>query len=129
MTSLARYLTSSVISRISGERSRPRGHSRGATCPEVVGVADVVLHPAVVPVEPERVGEVDVGAELVQDVGSPVPAAGGLEDDLGVLAGRCDHLGEGDRVVVDADRLEALAVLVGSDDQRPALVQIDGDVL
>jgi hypothetical protein len=32
---------------------------------EVLGVAFVVLHPAVAPVVPERVGQVDVGAEVL----------------------------------------------------------------
>ena len=49
---------------------------------EVACIVLVVLDPAVAPVVPERMGEMDVGAELFEDVGGPIPAIGGLEDDL-----------------------------------------------
>jgi len=82
-----------------------------------VGILHVVLHPAVVPVETERVGEMNVCSDLSQDIAGPVPTTGGLEDDLGMLAGGRHRPGQGDRIVLDPVRLQALAVLVCSDDQ------------
>jgi hypothetical protein len=55
---------------------------------EVLGVADIILHASVPPVIAERMGEVHVGAELLEDIGRPVPAIGGLEDHLGLGPGR-----------------------------------------
>ena len=95
----------------------------------VVGVTHVVLYAAGVPVQAERMGQMDVGPQLGQHVGRPVPATGRLEDDLGVLAGCRDDPGQVDRVVVDADGLEPLALLVSPHDQRTTLVQIDCHIL
>lgn len=78
-----------------------------------VGITDVVLDASGVPVQAERVGQVDVRSQLGEDVARPVPATRRLQDDLGVLAGGSDHVGEVDRVVVDAHRLEPFAEFVG----------------
>ena len=76
-TSLARWRTISRSSRTAGgaiqaSARRPSRKQVG----EVLGVAGVVLHPPVAPVVAERVGEVDIAAELLEQVGRPVPAVG-----------------------------------------------------
>src|SRR6202034_4211428 len=53
----------------------PEGQHGG----QVLGVAFVVLHASVPPVVTQCVGEVDVGAELLEQIGGPVPAIGGLD--------------------------------------------------
>ena len=96
---------------------------------QVGGVVLVVLHPPVAPVVPQRVGQVDRGAALLEDVSRPVPAIGGLEDHLRVLSGLGQLDGQGLGVVVDADRLEGLARLSSPDDDAASSVQIDADIL
>ena len=54
---------------------------------EVLGITLVVLHSAVAPVVAEWVGEVEVRAELFEEVREPVPPVARLEDDLWVLTG------------------------------------------
>lgn len=96
---------------------------------EVGGVDLVVLHPSVPPVEPEGMGQVDGGPEVLEDVDGPVPAVGRLEDHLGVLAGLGHLGGQGDGVVVDVHGGEVLAGLVGAHDHAPVPVQVDAEVL
>jgi hypothetical protein len=94
-----------------------------------VGVAHVVLHPPVVPVQSERVRQVHLRPHLGENVCRPVPATGCLENDLGIFAGSGHCGSEVDGVVVDADPFDPLALLVGSHDERTTLVQIDCHLL
>jgi hypothetical protein len=72
---------------------------------------------------------VDLAAELVEQIGRPVPAVARLEDDLGVLAGGHDCLFESEQVgVVDLGHLEGLAFAAAPDDDAPAPVQVDTDI-
>ncbi len=51
-------------------------------------VSLVVLDAAIgEPLHPQGMGEVDSGPAVGEDVGGPVSAVGGLEDDLGVRTG------------------------------------------
>ena len=130
-TSLALYLTSST--ELSDLRRGDPGLGEAAESEqigEVLGVPGVVLHTAVAPAVAERVGEVDLAAQLLEQVGRPVPAVARLKDDLGVLAGGHDCLFERQKVVVvDLGHLEGLALGAAPDDDAPAPVQVDTDIL
>ena len=64
--------------------------------------SSLITGPASSPVVPERMGEVDVGAEVLEQIGGPVPAIGGLEDHLGIWSGFCHGLGELEGLARDA---------------------------
>jgi hypothetical protein len=95
---------------------------------EVLRVALVVLHPPVAPVVAERVGEVQVGAHLLQEIGEPIPSITSFENDLGMLAGLRELLREGLPAVVQMDRLEDRACCVFVDNHRSAPMEVDADV-
>lgn len=78
---------------------------------QVGGVTLVVLHPPVAPVVAERMGQVDPGAALGEEVGSPVPPKCRFQNHVGFFAGGGHRLGHGDRVVVDVDLGQQLAVV------------------
>jgi len=82
----------------------------------------VVLDPAVAPVVPERVGQVDVGAALLEDVGRPVPAIGGFEDHLAFGPGGCDGLSELEGLAQDLLDAEGLGHPM---DRRAATMHVD----
>jgi hypothetical protein len=96
---------------------------------ELGGVALVVLHPPGVPVQTQWMDEVDLGPEFLEQVGRPVPAIGGLQGHLGLLAGPADGLPELPRFARDVGRLEDLAILVHAHHHRAAAVQVDSHVL
>ena len=96
---------------------------------QVGGVALVVLHPPVAPVVAERMGQVHGAPALLDHVGRPVPAVGGFEDHLGVLAGLGQLGRQGNRIVVDPDRVERLSCPVAPHDHAAAPVQVDADIL
>jgi hypothetical protein len=91
---------------------------------EVLGITLVVLHSAVAPVVAEWVGEVEVRAELFEEVREPVPPVARLEDDLWVLTGFRELSRERFPVVVEMDRLEDGARRVLVDDYRTAPVEV-----
>ena len=96
---------------------------------QVPGVALVVLHPPMAPVVAVRVGEMDLVAHLFEEIGGPVPAIGGLDDDVAAHRGGADLLGEMARFVVDPDRVDLLPGLVHAVDDRPSAVQVDAHIL
>ena len=96
---------------------------------KVLGVALIVLHPPVAPVVAERMGQVDMGAEVFQDVGRPVPAVGGFEDHFGLGSGGRHGLGELEGLAQDLLDAEDLAVFGHPVDGGAATVQVDSDVL
>ena len=69
---------------------------------------------------PERMGEVHVGAEVLENIGRPVPAIGGFEDHLGLGPGRGHGLGEFEGLTDEAFGAEHLAVFSHSNDGRAA---------
>jgi len=77
----------------------------------------------------ERVGEVHVGAELLEKIGRPVPAIGGLEDHFGLGPGSGHGLGELEGLADEAFGAEHLAVFCHPDDGGAASMQVDSDVL
>ena len=83
---------------------------------QVLGVAHVVLDASVPPVVAERMGQVDVGAEVLEDIGRPVPAIGGFEDHLGLGPGSGHGLGELEGLADEALGAEHLAVFCHPDD-------------
>ena len=94
----------------------PEGQHGG----QVLGVAHVVLDASVPPVVPERMGEVHVGAEVLENIGRPVPAIGGFEDHLGLGPGSGHGLGEFEGLTDEAFGAEHLAVFSHSNDGRAA---------
>jgi hypothetical protein len=103
----------------------PQGQHGG----QVLGVAHVVLDASVPPVVAERMGQVHMGAELVEQIGGPVPAIGGFEDHLGLGPGGGHGLGEFEGLAHDALCAEHLAVVCHPDDGCAASMQVDSDVL
>ena len=93
------------------------------------GVAFIVLDPPGVPVQPEGMDQVHVGALGLEQVSGPVPAVGRLQDDFGVGAGLGQLQGHRHGVVVDPHALEHLAVAGHADHDRAAAVQVDADIL
>jgi hypothetical protein len=75
---------------------------------QVGGVTLVVLHSAVAPVVAERMGKVNLGSALFEYVCCLVPPIARFKDHFGVLAGLGDLGGQGQRVVVDPDRVVGL---------------------
>lgn len=74
-------------------------------------------------------GQVDPPPALGKHVGRPRPAVRSLQDHLRVRA-RLGHLqAQGHRVVLDPDQTELLALSSHPDDDAPAGVQVDSDVL
>ena len=96
---------------------------------QVLGLAHVVLHASVPPVVAERMGEVPVGAEVLEKISGPVPAVGGLEHDFGLGPGRGHGLGELEGLADEAFGAEHLAVFCHPNDGRAATMQVDSDVL
>jgi hypothetical protein len=97
---------------------------------EVLGVPQVVVHPPVTPVVAERVSEVHVCTELPEIIGEPVPAVGGLEDDVGMFPRFEKRLFEGEKIsVVDPFGRERVAGVIASHEHRATPVQIDSDIL
>ena len=66
---------------------------------------------------------------LLDHVSRPVPAIGRFQYHLGMLTGLGQLGRQGDRVVVDADRVERLACLVAPHDHAASPVQVDADIL
>ena len=96
---------------------------------QVRGIALIVLHPPVAPVVAQRMGQVHIGPALFEHVSGPVPPIGRFEYHLGVLTGLGQLGRQGDRVVVDADRVERLTCLVAAHDHAASPVQVDADIL
>jgi hypothetical protein len=97
---------------------------------QIRGVADIVLHPPVgEPLDSERVREVDVRAGGLQRVDRPVPAIRGFQHHFWVRAGLGQLQPQRDRVIVDANPAQLLALLGRPHDHTAAAVQIDTDVL
>jgi hypothetical protein len=92
-------------------------------------VAVVVLHPTVVPVQRSGMHQMHLRALRLEDVDRPVPAVGGLDRHLGVRSRLLDRHRQRHRIVVDAAHAELLTTPVLTDDQRPAAMQINRDVL
>ena len=82
-------------------RRDPRlGHpSQAEQVDEIGGVAFVVLHAALAPVQRRRCRQVQIAAQLVEEIRGPVPAIGRLENHLRLLAGIGDRRREIDRIV------------------------------
>src|ERR1035441_1450075 len=75
-------------------------------------------------------GQVDLAAELLEQIGRPVPPVTSFKNYLGVLAGGGHRLLEREQVVVvDMADFESLAFGAAPDDHAPASVQVDADVL
>ena len=130
-TSLARCRTSSRSSRVAGGAIHASGsrpiRSRSARSR---GVPLVVLHPPVLErLDPQRMRQMHLGAQLLQRVDRPVPAVGGLEHHLRGLAGPGHHRGQPLDVVADPDALQRVTVGGHPDDHRPSPVQIDSHEL
>ncbi len=68
---------------------------------QVPGVTLVVFHPTVSPVVAVRIGQMDLVAHFFEEVCSPVPAVGRLDDDVAAHWGGTHRLGEMARFVVD----------------------------
>jgi hypothetical protein len=97
---------------------------------QVVGVAEVVLHPAVLErLHPQRMRQMDLRTRAAQRVHRPVPPVGGLQHHLGRLAGPAHHRVQHVHVAGDAGRLENLTGLGLPHDHAAAAVQIDADEL
>jgi hypothetical protein len=79
-------------------------------------VTHVVLDPPGVPVQPQRVHQMHMGAVRLQQVRRPVPAIGRLERHLGISSGLRDRDGELNRVVHHLIDTEHLTVLVHTHD-------------
>jgi hypothetical protein len=83
-----------------------RGEERANTWTEsqeigqVLGVTGVILHSAVAPVVAERMSQVNLAAELFEQVGRPVPPITRFNNYLGVLAGAGHRPFEGEQVTV-----------------------------
>ncbi len=54
---------------------------------QIIGVAFVVLHPALAPVVAQRVRQMHVRAHLVQQIDCPIPAERGLDHHLRLRTG------------------------------------------
>jgi hypothetical protein len=94
------------------------------------GVALVVFHPPIGPaLHPQRMRQMNRRAAGLQHIGRPIPAVGGLQHHLRVRPGLGHLARQRDRVVVDADLLEHLAVFILPDDHRPSTVQVDAYIL
>ena len=85
----------------------------------------VVCDVSVPPVVSERVSEVHVGAEVLEQVGGPVPAIGGFEDHVGLGPGNGRGLGELEGLADEAYGAEHLAVFCHPDDGGAATMQVD----
>jgi hypothetical protein len=97
---------------------------------QIGGVTDVVLHPPIrEPLHPQRVRQMHGGAGALQHIDRPVPAVSRFEHDFGVGAGLGQFQPQRDRVVVDADPAQLLALRRHPHDHTAAAVQIDTDVL
>jgi len=60
--------------------------------------------------------KVEIGAEIVDHVGGPVPAVRRFDHHLGIWAGLGERLSERHGAVVDADAVDQRAVCILSDD-------------
>src|SRR5665811_2278811 len=97
---------------------------------QVLGIANVVLDPAVLKgLDPQRVGQVDVGTTGLQRIHGPVPTVGGLQHHLRALASPGHHRRQPLHVIDDPHRLQHLTTRSGSNDHRPTTVQIDSHKL
>jgi len=83
-------------------------------------VSLVVLHSPALPVQPERMHEVDGDLLSGEHVGGPVKAVGRLEGDLDITAMGGHRIHELERAAVDAHAAEqlALVVLVATTERR-----------
>ncbi len=70
-----------------------------------------------------------VGAELLENIGGPIPAIGGFEHHLGLGPGGGHGLGEFEGLANEAFGAEHLAVLCHPDDGGAASMQVYSDVL
>ncbi len=70
-----------------------------------------------------------VRPQLGQDIGRPIPAEGRFDHNLRFGARGCHRLSQRQRVVVDVDLREDLALGVLADDHRTAPVQVDTHIL
>jgi hypothetical protein len=77
---------------------------------------------------PQWVGEVQLVAFLLEQIGQPFPAVGRLERDLRVIAQFVQEAEEDLRVVDDAAREQLSAVLIEDGDLRALAVEINPDV-
>jgi len=96
---------------------------------QVLGIALVVLHPPIAPVVAERMRQMHGGPEFLEDVGGPVPAIGGLEDDLRRLACFGHDLSQLEGLAHDLPTGEHLAVSGHPDNRGGPAVQVDSHVL
>jgi len=71
----------------------------------------------------------DVGAELFEQIGCPIPSIGRFQNDFWMLAGLGHGLGQLERLARYSHTAEHLALGVHPIDRRGAAVQIDSDVL
>jgi len=76
----------------------------------------------------QRMGEVQLVAGLLQQIGQPLPAVGRLERDPSVIAQSVQQLEEGLALVDDPPREQLLALVVEDGDLRALAVEIDPDV-
>jgi len=96
---------------------------------QVLGIAQIVLDPAVAPVIPGGVGQVQPGATILDDVGGPVVAIGRLHHHFGISAGLGDLCRQGKWFVVDSSGADHVTISTLSHDDTPAPMQINTDVL
>jgi hypothetical protein len=73
-------------------------------------------------------GDVHAGAEVLEQVGRPVPAIGGFEHHLGLGPGGGHGLGELEGLAHEALGAEHLTVLCHPDDGGAATMQVYSDV-
>jgi hypothetical protein len=76
---------------------------------------------------PQRMGQVQLVAGLLEQVGQPLPAVGRLERDLGFAVDPRQQLEEHLRVVDDPARQKLTAALVNHGDVRALAMQVDAD--
>ena len=71
----------------------------------------------------------DMGSHLGQKIRGPIPAERGLQNDLRLGAGRGHRSSHGQRIVIDVNLRQQLALGVLADNHRTAAVQVDTDIL
>jgi hypothetical protein len=69
------------------------------------------------------------GSARLEHVDRPVPPVGSLDDDLGIRSALGDRAGQRDRVVVDAHRVDHLAIRRLPHNHLPSPMQINTDIL
>jgi hypothetical protein len=92
-------------------------------------ILHVVLDPAGVPVQPQRVDQMHPSALGLEQIGRPIPAVTSLQGHLRIRARLRHRHRQGHGIVVDLGQAQHLAGIVHLNDHRAAAVQVDTDIL